>query len=181
MDGESIEAQVYVAMGSNLGDRDAQLAAAVAALRATQGIEVVAVSPLYETDPVGPPPQGPYLNGAIELATTLIPDALLERLLAIEVSQGRTRGPDRNAPRTLDLDLLLYGDRILAGPDLEVPHPRLSERPFVLEPLCDLAPALIHPTLGETIEVLARRVRDPAAVRRWTSSSPLQPSASSSL
>jgi len=173
MDGESIEAQVYVAMGSNLGDRDAQLAAAVAALRATQGIEVVAVSPLYETDPIGPPPQGPYLNGAIELATTLIPDALLERLLAIEVSQGRTRGPDRNASRTLDLDLLLYGDRILAGPDLEVPHPRLAERPFVLEPLCDLAPALIHPTLGETIEVLARRVRDPAAVRRWTSSSPL--------
>ena len=126
MDGESIEEQVYVAMGSNLGDRDAHLAAGLAALRATAGIEVVAVSPLYETDPVGPPPQGPYLNGAIELATTLTPDALLERLLAIEVSQGRTRGPDRNAPRTLDLDLLLYGDRKLAGPDLEVPHPRLE-------------------------------------------------------
>ena len=173
MDGESIEEQVYVAMGSNLGDRDAHLAAALAALRATQGIEVVAVSPLYETDPVGPPPQGAYLNGAIELVTTLIPDALLERLLEIELSQGRTRGPDRNAPRTLDLDLLLYGDRKLAGPDLEVPHPRLAERAFVLEPLCDLAPALIHPTLGETIEVLARRVRDPAAVRKRASSSPL--------
>jgi 2-amino-4-hydroxy-6-hydroxymethyldihydropteridine diphosphokinase len=173
MDGESIEEQVYVAMGSNLGDRDAHLAAAVAALRATQGIEVVAVSPLYETDPVGPPPQGAYLNAAIELATTLIPDALLERLLEIEVSQGRTRGPDRNAPRTLDLDLLLYGDRKLAGPNLEVPHPRLAERPFVLEPLCDLAPALIHPTLGETIEVLACRVRNPEAVRRRISSSPI--------
>ena len=173
MDGESIEEQVYVAMGSNLGDRDAHLAAALAALRATQGIEVVAGSPLYETDPVGPPPQGAYLNAAIELATTLIPGDLLERLLEIEVSQGRTRGPDRNAPRTLDLDLLLYGDRKLAGPDLEVPHPRLAERSFVLEPLCDLAPALIHPTLGETIEVLARRVRDPAAVRKRASSSPL--------
>ena len=173
MDCGSIEEQVYVAMGSNLGDRDAYLAAGLAALRATAGVEVVAVSPLYETDPVGPPPQGPYLNGAIELATTLAPYALLERLLEIEASQGRKRGPDRNAPRTLDLDLLLYGDRKLAGPDLEVPHPRLADRPFVLEPLCDLAPNLIHPTLGETIEALACKVRDPAAVRRRTSSGPV--------
>jgi 2-amino-4-hydroxy-6-hydroxymethyldihydropteridine diphosphokinase len=172
MDGESVEERVYVAMGSNLGDRDANLAAGLAALRATKGVEVVAVSPLYETDPVGPPPQGSYLNGAIELATTLAPDALLERLLEIEVSRGRTRGPDRNAPRTLDLDLLLYGDRKLVGPDLEIPHPRLAERAFVLEPLSDLAPDLIHPTLGETIEALACGVRDPAAVRRRTSSSP---------
>jgi 2-amino-4-hydroxy-6-hydroxymethyldihydropteridine diphosphokinase len=170
MDGERIEEQIYVAMGSNLGDRDAHLAAGLAALRATPGIEVVAVSPLYETDPVGPAPQGPYLNGAIELVTTLLPDALLKRLLEIEISQGRTRGSDRNAPRTLDLDLLLYGNRKLAGPDLEVPHPRLAERPFVLEPLCDLAPDLIHPTLGESIEVLARRVRDNEAVRRRASS-----------
>jgi len=165
--------QVYVAMGSNLGDRGAHLAAALAALRATEGVEVVAVSPLYETDPVGPPPQGPYLNGAIELATTLTPDALLERLLEIEASRGRTRGPDRNAPRTLDLDLLLYGDRKSSGPGLEIPHPRLADRPFVLEPLCDLAADLVHPILGETIEELARRVRDPAAVRRKSPSGPL--------
>jgi 2-amino-4-hydroxy-6-hydroxymethyldihydropteridine diphosphokinase len=145
----------------------------LAALRATEGVEVIAVSPLYETDPVGPSPQDPYLNGAIELATTLTPDALLERLLEIEASRGRRRGSDRNAPRTLDLDLLLYGDRKLVGPDLEIPHPRLAERPFVLEPLSDLAPDLIHPTLGETIEALACRVRDPAAVRRRASSSPL--------
>jgi 2-amino-4-hydroxy-6-hydroxymethyldihydropteridine diphosphokinase len=170
MDCGSMEGQVYLAMGSNLGDRDAHLAAALAALRETEGVEVVAVSPLYETDPVGPPPQGPYLNGAIELATRLTPDALLDRLLEIEASQGRTRGPDRNAARTLDLDLLLYGDRKLSGPHLEVPHPRLAIRPFVLEPLCDLAPNFIHPILGETVEALARRVRDPAAVRRRTSS-----------
>ena len=166
MDGESIAERVYVAMGSNLGDRDAHLAAAVAALRATDGVEVVAVSPLYETDPVGPPPQGPYLNGAIEIATALTPDAVLERLLEIEVGRGRTRGPERNAPRTLDLDLLLYGDRKLAAPELEIPHPRLAERAFVLEPLRDLAPDLVHPTLGATIAELARRVRNPAAVRR---------------
>jgi 2-amino-4-hydroxy-6-hydroxymethyldihydropteridine diphosphokinase len=165
MDG-AIEEQIYVAMGSNLGDRDAHLAAGLAALRGTEGIEVVAVSPLYETDPVGPPPQGPYLNGAIQLATRLDPKALLDRLLEIEADEGRTRGVARNVARTLDLDLLLYGDRKLAGPDLEIPHPRLAERPFVLEPLCDLAAEFVHPVLGETIEALAQKVRDPAAVRR---------------
>lgn len=172
MDGV-IEEQVYVAMGSNLGDRDAHLAAGLAALRASEGIEVVAVSPLYETDPIGPPPQGPYLNGAIQLSTRLAPDALLERLLEIEAEQGRKRGVDRNAPRTLDLDLLLYGDLKWVGPDLEIPHPRLAERPFVLEPLCDLAAEFIHPVLGETIEALAVRVRDPAAVRLRTPITPL--------
>jgi 2-amino-4-hydroxy-6-hydroxymethyldihydropteridine diphosphokinase len=172
MDG-AIEEQVYVAMGSNLGDRDAHLAAGLAALRASEGIEVVAVSPLYETDPIGPPPQGPYLNGAIQLSTRLAPDVLLERLLEIEAEQGRKRGVDRNAPRTLDLDLLLYGDRKWVGPDLEIPHPRLAERPFVLEPLCDLAAEFIHPVLGETIEALAVRVRDPAAVRLRTPSTSL--------
>jgi 2-amino-4-hydroxy-6-hydroxymethyldihydropteridine diphosphokinase len=167
MDG-AIEEQVYVAMGSNLGDRDAHLAAGLAALRASEGIEVVAVSPLYETDPIGPPPQGPYLNGAIQLSTSLDPHVLLKRLLEIEAEQGRTRGADRNAPRTLDLDLLLYGERKWVEPDLEIPHPRLAERPFVLEPLCDLAADFIHPVLGETIEALALRVRDPAAVRLRT-------------
>ena len=172
MDG-AIEERVYVAMGSNLGDRDAHLAAGLAALQATEGIEVVAVSPLYETDPVGPPPQGPYLNGAIQLSTRLDPNALLDRLLEIEAAEGRTRGVERNAARTLDLDLLLYGDRKLAGPELEIPHPRLADRPFVLEPLCDLAAEFVHPVLGETIEELALRVRDPAAVRRIAPSTPL--------
>jgi 2-amino-4-hydroxy-6-hydroxymethyldihydropteridine diphosphokinase len=153
-------------MGSNLGDRDAHLAAALAALRATRGIEVVAVSPLYETDPVGPPPQGAYLNAVVELASALGPHALMRRLLEIESTAGRVRGAERNAPRSLDLDLLLYGDRQLADPELEIPHPRLADRAFVLEPLCDLAAERVHPVLGETIEALARKRRDPAAVRR---------------
>jgi len=165
VDDGAVEDQVYVAIGSNLGDREAHLAAGIAALRETRGIEVVRVSPLYETDPVGPLPQGPYLNGAIQLATSLDPAALLDRMLEIEAAEGRTRGRERNAPRTLDLDLLLYGNRRWSGPGLELPHPRLAERPFVLEPLRDLAPDLIHPILGETIEVLARRAHDPAAVR----------------
>ena len=159
---------MYVALGSNLGDRDRQLAAALAALSATDGIEVVAVSPVYETDPVGPPPQGPYLNAAVRLRTALTPGALLDRLLEIEAAQGRSRGSTRDAPRTLDLDLLFYGDQTLAEPDLEVPHPRLAERPFVLEPLCDLAPDFVHPVSRVTVEKLARRVRDPVAVRRHT-------------
>ncbi len=159
------ECEAYVALGSNLGDRRAQLAAALEALRQTPGVRVLGVSAVYETEPVGPP-QGRYLNAAARLATSLSPRALLERLLAIEARAGRVRGSERNAPRTLDLDLLLYADRELREPDLELPHPRMAARPFVLEPLRELAPDLLHPVLGASIDELARRVRDPAAVRR---------------
>jgi len=127
---------------------------------------VLAVSPVYETDPVGPPPQGPYLNAVVRLRTSLPPRALLERLQAIETAAGRTRGGERNAARTLDLDILFYGDAKIHEPGLAVPHPRLHERAFVLEPLCDLAPDRVHPTLHARVDVLARRVRNPAAVRR---------------
>ena len=127
---------------------------------------MVAVSPIYETDPVGPPPQGPYLNAVAHLRTRLAPRALLEALLAIEREAGRARSV-RDAARTLDLDLLLHGDRIVDEPGLVLPHPRLAARAFVLEPLAALAPDLRHPTLGEPIASLAARVRDPRAVRRW--------------
>ena len=114
---------------------------------------------------MGPPGQGPYLNAVARLLTSLPPRALLERFQAIEEAAGRVRG-ERNAARTLDLDLLFHGDRKLDEPGLCVPHPRLHERAFVLEPLCDLAPDRIHPTLHVRVEDLARRVRNPAAVRR---------------
>jgi 2-amino-4-hydroxy-6-hydroxymethyldihydropteridine diphosphokinase len=166
VDHPQTEEQVYVALGSNLGDRDRQLAAALSALSATDGIEVVGVSPVYETDPVGPPPQGPYLNAAVHLRTALSPGALLKRLLEIEAAQGRSRGSTRDAPRTLDLDLLFYGDRTQKDSELELPHPRLADRPFVLEPLSDLAPDFVHPVLRISVAELARRVHDPAAVRR---------------
>jgi len=157
--------RAYVALGSNLGDRERHLADAIAALAATEGLSVVGTSRLYETAPVGPPGQGPYLNAVVALDVSLGPRALLDRLLAIEDAAGRVRGHVRNAPRTLDLDLLLFGDREIDEPGLTVPHPRMRERPFVLEPLCDLAADLVHPALGESVASLARRVRDPDAVR----------------
>jgi 2-amino-4-hydroxy-6-hydroxymethyldihydropteridine diphosphokinase len=154
----------YVALGSNLGDREAHLRAAIAALGARPGVRVMAVSRAYETDPVGPPPQGPYLNAAVHLRTTLAPRALLACLLEIEAAQGRQRSAGRWSARTLDLDLLFYGSLALDEPGLCIPHAHLHERPFVLEPLCELAPRLVHPRLGQTVEELAAKVRDPAAV-----------------
>jgi len=163
----------YVALGSNQGDRDALLVFAASEIDATPGLSVVAASRVFETDPVGPPPQNAYLNAALELRSALTPQVLLARLLAIERAAGRRRGgdgrakPARWSPRPLDLDLLLYGDLCVDQPSLTLPHPRLHLRAFVLEPLCDLAGGLVHPRLGETLESLARRVRDPEAVRPW--------------
>jgi len=116
---------------------------------------------------VGPGEQGAYLNAVARVATSLSPRALLELLLAIEADAGRTRGAERNAPRTLDLDLLLYGDRRVDEDALEIPHPRMWQRGFVLEPLRELAPDLIAPGQSENVEILASRVRDPGAVRRF--------------
>jgi 2-amino-4-hydroxy-6-hydroxymethyldihydropteridine diphosphokinase len=157
--------KVFIALGSNLGDRDAHLAAALDALRDSVAVDGVRVSPIFETDPVGPPPQGPYLNAVALLRTRLSPRELLGKLLEIEKQQGRTRGPHRNSARSLDLDLLLFGDRVIAEPGLEVPHPRLHTRPFVLEPLCALGAEIVHPVLGTTIGSLAARVHDPNSVR----------------
>lgn len=158
----------WVAFGSNLGERRVHLREALRALSATSGVEVVAASRLYETDPVGPGQQEAYLNAVVELRTTLSPSTLLGLLLEIERKQGRERGDERNAPRTLDLDLLDYDGRVLEAddPPLELPHPRLHERPFVLEPLAELAGERLHPRLGVSYEALAARVRDPHAVRR---------------
>ena len=149
--------RAYVALGANLGDRESTLREAVDALAAEDGIEVVAVSTLRETEPVGVGEQPRFLNGAAELETTLTSRELLARLLAVEQRFGRIRSPGEHGPRTLDLDLLLYGDEVIDEPGLAVPHPRLHERSFVLEPLAELAPGLVVPGRGD-VESLLRGV-----------------------
>lgn len=147
--------RAYVALGANLGDREATIRQAVEALAADPAIEVVAVSTLRETDPVGYLDQPRFLNGAAELETELPPRALLERLLAVEASLGRTREGPAMGPRTIDLDLLLHGDAVVDEPGLELPHPRLHERRFALEPLAELAPGLEIPGRGRVVDLLA--------------------------
>jgi 2-amino-4-hydroxy-6-hydroxymethyldihydropteridine diphosphokinase len=146
--------RAYVGLGANLGDREATLLAAVDALAAEEGIEVVAVSTLRDTEPVGVVGQPRFLNGAVALDTTLGPRELLERLLAIEQRFGRVRVPGEHGPRTLDLDLLLYGDERIGEPGLTLPHPRLHERRFVLEPLAELDPRLFVPGRGRVEDLL---------------------------
>jgi 2-amino-4-hydroxy-6-hydroxymethyldihydropteridine diphosphokinase len=149
--------RAYVGLGANLGDREGTLRAAVDALLAEEGIEIVSVSTLRETEPVGVGEQPRFLNGAVELETTLTARELLDRLLAVEQRFGRVRIPGEHGPRTLDLDLLLYGDEVIDEPGLTVPHPRLHVRRFVLEPLAELAPGLLLPGLGD-MESLLRGV-----------------------
>jgi 2-amino-4-hydroxy-6-hydroxymethyldihydropteridine diphosphokinase len=141
-----------IGIGSNLGDRREHLAAAARGLRAVPRTELLAVADPIETDPVGPVAQGAYLNSAALLRTELPATELLAALLSIERSRGRDRPREQRwGPRTLDLDLLLYGDRIVHEPGLTVPHPRLHERRFVLEPLARVAPTMAVPTLGKTV------------------------------
>lgn len=141
-------ALVYVGLGANLGDREQTIRAALERLAVDDEVEVVRVSSLRETDPVGFKDQPPFLNGVAELETSLAPLALLERLLAVERELGRTRDGPRWGPRLIDLDLLLYGQEVVDEPGLRVPHPRLAERRFVLEPLTELDPELSVPGLG---------------------------------
>jgi len=146
--------RAYVGLGSNLGDRAAYLLLGLSALSRLPETRLLRLSPVYETDPVGPP-QLPYLNMVAELETELSPKGLLAEMLRVEKALGRERR-ERWGPRTLDLDLLLYGDLVLEEAGLSVPHPRLHERAFVLVPLLDLLPEGRHPLLGQSFaELLA--------------------------
>lgn len=145
----------FVALGSNLGDPQSRVKQGFAALGALPRSTLRARSRLYRTPPWGIIDQPDFVNAAACVETALEPRELLDALLAIETRAGRVRGV-RNGPRTLDLDLLLYGDRVIATPDLTVPHPRLHERAFVLLPLADIAPNLDVPGHGRVIDLLAR-------------------------
>jgi 2-amino-4-hydroxy-6-hydroxymethyldihydropteridine diphosphokinase len=153
---------VFVALGSNLGDRERNLARGLLGL-GRRGLVVTRRSSVYETEPVGGPEQGAYLNAVVEAETALDPAGVLAACLAVERGLGRVRTVP-NAPRTLDLDLLLYGERVIQERGLTVPHPRLPERRFVLVPLCEIAPGFRHPALGLTIAELAARCPDRSAV-----------------
>ncbi len=148
-----------IGLGSNLGDRLAMLRAAREALDGAARMRVLRASRVYETAPVGPGDQGPYLNAALLIETEWPPRALLGRLLEIERGLGRDRSAAavRWGPRTIDLDLLLAGDLSIEEPGLELPHPRLHERAFVLVPLAEVAPEARHPGLGVRIDELAAR------------------------
>ncbi len=164
----------HVALGSNLGDREALLGFGVRELAATPGLEILAASSIYETRPVGLTPQSDpqprYLNAVIRIASELDARSLLERLLAIEKEAGRDRSGEggRLQSRTLDLDLLFYGDCCIDEPGLSVPHPRLHERAFVLEPLCEVSPDVIHPRLKKPIATFAAALHDPVGVQLWS-------------
>ncbi len=142
-------------MGSNLGDRHANIQGGLDAIRALDSTTILRCSTIIETEPVGPGEQNQYLNGVCLLATDLEPRMLLESLLKIEASFGRDRAAEPQwGARTLDLDVLIFGDRVINEPGLCIPHPRLHQRLFVLEPLCELAPTMMIPRYEKTPQAL---------------------------
>ena len=160
--GEADEAKeanetVYVALGSNLGDREKAFVSAREAVVADPELCVIRASRVFETPPVGPPGQGAYLNAVIALRVGLDPFELLERLHRIERGMGRDRSQDavRWGPRSLDLDILFFGQRSIESSELTIPHPRAHERNFVMVPMAEIAPELVHPTLEKTMAEIA--------------------------
>ncbi len=150
-------ARVFIGLGSNEGDRLQLISRAARALAKTSGITPIQMATIVETEPMGGPPQGPYLNTVLELDTTLGPRALLNACQEIERQLGRQPSAQRWGPRPIDLDLLLYEDRVMDEPGLTIPHSRLHERRFVLEPLAQLAPEFVHPVLHQSITALLQK------------------------
>jgi 2-amino-4-hydroxy-6-hydroxymethyldihydropteridine diphosphokinase len=156
---------IYLSLGSNVGDRAAHISRAVEALAAA-GVRVARQSSLYSTEPMDLHAQSWFLNCVLEAETDLMPRQLLHVLRGVERSLGRKKLV-RRGPRPIDIDLLLYGASVVRAAELEVPHPRMAERRFVLVPLVELAPMLRHPTLRKTVAQLLAETRDRSSVRRW--------------
>jgi 2-amino-4-hydroxy-6-hydroxymethyldihydropteridine diphosphokinase len=163
--------RAILGLGSNLGDREQALREALSALARMPDLTLIQRSCLYESEPVGRTDQPWFVNCVAEIETTLSPVALLEVCLSLETARGRVRTADnRWGPRTLDIDLLFYGELSLQTDQLTLPHPRLHERAFVLVPLLEIAPDWRHPTLGQTVEALHLALENPEEVRIFAES-----------
>ncbi|NGQ96402.1 2-amino-4-hydroxy-6-hydroxymethyldihydropteridine diphosphokinase [Brevibacillus sp. SYP-B805] len=158
--------RAYLALGSNMGEREQQLVRALKALQAAPGITVTALSKVYETEPVGYVEQGAFLNMVAAIETELPPLALLETVLAVEQELGRVRTV-RWGPRTIDIDILLYGEERIDLPHLQIPHPEMTRRAFVLVPLADVWHGGPLPFWGQTIEACIRLAEDAKGVQTW--------------
>lgn len=156
--------RVFLGIGSNDGDRLDNISQAVWWLGSMAGIRVSQMATIYDTEPVGGPPQPEFLNTVIELETTLTSHQVLEAVKAVERKMGRLPGGARWGPRVIDLDLLLYDECVINEPHLVIPHPRMHERRFVLEPLAQLAPELVHPVLGCSVAELLICLNVPSSV-----------------
>ena len=155
---------VYLGLGSNMGKRQRNLDRALELL--SQRLRLGQVSSIYDTEPVGNTNQPRFLNLVCQIHTRLAPTELLTLAKGIELKMGRTPGKS-GAPRPIDIDILLYGDQVLETPELVIPHPRLTERAFVLVPLAEIAPDLVHPVSGQTIRELLQRVTEKQGVLKW--------------
>ncbi len=154
---------VYLGLGSNLGNRQGNLNYAFKLL--SQKLRMGRVSPIYDTEPIGDTNQPRFLNMVCEVYTTLLPATLLTAVKGIELKMGRA--PGKPGARPIDIDILFYGDQVVATPDLVIPHPRLAERAFVLVPLAEIAPNLVHPVSGKTIKELLQGLTETQDVIRW--------------